>query len=764
MTRLCVVLSLFMIAPLSTMAQSNPFSSTVRSGEHGEFTRLVFQVPAGVSWAIRQTGQTRSVTFGETKFSFDLAQAFDRIGRSRLQALSPSDSGNGLDLMLACDCELRVFRDTPSYVVIDIAGPDRARPVSSKQPYWQRERSYRFGRKVSEPSAGRFSFPAKTYPSSPPEMGNTGFIDAGADRVEADPSVSAPASRSAVEISLPVLPRPVQEDGELEALEENLLQQIARALDQGLLEPASALQRRKEEPPEHAEPGENFSLVTSVDREIMELAPAGGSLTRSDICLEAGAFDLLDWETGEDVSTRIGQARSGLFGEFDNADVKELRTLVTTYLFFGFGAEAKRTMQLAEFPAMEKRYLYALADIFDGHRPLIENPFHGAHQCDSGAALWAVLAADHVPENTDKDAVMRFFSALPSHLRILLGSELSSLFVAAGDLSSADVILRAVRRSGAGSLPGIELAEADMAAAQDDHETARGKLAESVVSGNAHSAEALVRLVEEHWRTKKPLPPDMADLTAAYALELRNDPLGTDLRGAEVVALALTGRFDEAFQSLQAIRSIDGRMHETGALSRFMIALAGYSDDLTFLSYTLGLGETYAFPGRADVILPVAERLLALGFPAQSRDLLELLKGQEAVGEDGSLLLARAALALQLPHRAIIDILGNDSIQADRLRASAFWMKGSFADAAELSLQAEDPENAWRGLWHSGQMRGDAIPAAAPYQQLSELSGQIQLATIGSSEPTPLARAQALLDESKEIREKIAELRAQLEH
>lgn len=762
MIRWWFALCLCVALPLAGFAQSVPFASTVRSGEHGDFTRLAFRVPAGVSWTAGGTGESRSVTFGNTVFNFNLSEVFRRIDRSRLRTLAPSAGNNGLELTLACDCELRVFRDSQSYVVVDIVASSEAeRAFALPSSGLAGARNY-FRGFPADTASRRLSFdqsgPASETTDQPKpervgETSGTALPIGASDRPGGGPEIA---------VQLPLEIRSEDEDRELELLEGILLGQVTHAADQGLLETVSELAPDESEPPDTAEQGANYKIVTSVDREVMKLTPNGDLLAGVDVCASTGNLDLSAWETEEDAATRLGRARSEVYGEFDQIDAKALRDLTQTYLFFGFGAEARATMKLAPVAVPDDMYLRGLADIFDGNRPLAPNPFAGAHQCDSSAALWAILAAEEIPEGTDKEAVLRYFSALPPHLRNQLGPDVSTLFVSAGDPSSAAAILRAVTRSGGEDGPGMALAEAGIATLQEDHETAREKLEEAVVSGEEHSAEALVRLVDEHWRSREPLAPDVPDLAAAYALELRDDALGPDLRLAEVVALSLTGSFPDAFDRIMSLRSVDGRAQQTRALSRFMVALAAYSDDVTFLRYALGQAEAAAFPVEPDVILPVAERLLALGFPGQSRDLIERLQAEERVGKDGSLLLARSAIDLELPHRAMIDLLGNDSTEADHLRARALWRNGKIAQAAELSLQAGDGENAWRGFWHSGQGQEEADPEEGFYQRLSALSGQIGDAAADPPEVTPLAQARALLQGSESVREQIEDLRSQL--
>lgn len=752
---LLVVLIALAGLPQGALAQATIFPSTVRSGEHGAFTRLAFRAPENLSWKTRKSGSSVSVTFENTAFRFDLSQVFDRIDTSRLANIAQTAVGDGLELDLACECDLQIFRESRSYVVIDIRETSQTKPRFVLPAITSAGIQYRFG--AADPGRSVGSFSDLTVADS----GQTP-ASATAETPEPElPLISKMPEEIEEAFSLPLTVTPEHETRNLDALEGILLGQVGHAANQGLIETTSDLTPDETGRALPAAIGENFSIVTSIDREVMKLGPDGKPLSGETMCKQAADLDVPLWEGDGDIATRIGQLRAEVFKEFDRINKQALVRMAKTYLFYGFGAEAKQTLKLAGDAGPEFQYLIALADIVDGNVPLDRNPFADAHQCPGNTPLWAVLAAGEIGEGTDVASVQRAFSALPSHLRTNLGPGLSNLFVSAGDQAAAELILRAVVRTGAESSPGLDLAEAGIAALSEDHETVQEKLEEAVVSNEAGSAEALVKLVDEHWRSQKPLAPNLPDLAAAYAVEFRDDPLGADLRRAEVIALSLTGSFPEAFGKLQSIRTIDGRSRETEAMGRFLVALTDLADDVTFLRYALGQSGGDAFPVVPEVVLPVADRMLTLGFPGQARDLVEGLAPDHPLGEDGDLLLARSAVALDLPHRAMIDLLGNDSPEANRIRAEALWRNGKIGDAAQLSLQEGNPEAAWRGFWHTGQAQGDPDPDQGRYQRLSALSGQIAEAAEAPAVTTPLAQAQALLQDSAGIREQISELRQQ---
>lgn len=754
MKRWSLILALAAAFPAAASAQDAPFSSTVRSGEHGEFTRLVFRAPENAQWTSRKSGSTMIVAFGATEFNFDLSQVFQRIDTERLTSVRPTEANNGLQLNLACECDLDIFQNSLSYVVIDIREGGAQENSFSLDT---RLLPYRFQDRIQSDTPYTFGIDPVELTESETDLGIV--EDEIPENLEKD--LAGALIDQAGSLDLPLTVTPEDQSDELDRLENILLGQVGHAAGQGLVETTRELSVDQTLSNDEAPLGENFSIVTSVDREVRKLGPDVSLKPSEQQCRKIADLDVAKWKDEQDISTRIGELRSEIFGEFDKIDETALRRLAKTYLYYGFGAEAKQTLMMVSQPKPNQKYLLALADVLDDVSNTSDTAYAGLHHCESSAALWSVLAMEDVLDGTDKEALLRAFSGLPAHLRTHLGPRLSTLFAEAGDQATAEAILRAVARTGVTESPGLNMAEAEIAALKDDQATVQKKLVETVVSNELNSAEALVKLVEEHWKTQQPLAPDVPELAAGFAVEFRGDALGVDLRRAEVVALSMTGNFTEAFERIQEIRTVDGRGPETEAMERFLIALSSYSDDVTFLEFVLGPSETEAFPTDPEASVPVAQRLLELGFPGKARDIVERMQAGRTLNEESELLLARSAVALELPHRALIDLLGNSSAEADRVRAKAMFHSGAFEEAAQLSLQVEDLEGAWRGSWHAGQALKEVEKTDGKYPELAALSDQIENASQSPAEVTPLAQARALVEGSAEIRHSIEALRLQ---
>ena len=73
---LALALWIVFLTPFSA-AQTTP----IRSGEHTDFTRLVFPARAGLTWSVARAAPDRiTLTFDDPAMQFDTATVFDRIG------------------------------------------------------------------------------------------------------------------------------------------------------------------------------------------------------------------------------------------------------------------------------------------------------------------------------------------------------------------------------------------------------------------------------------------------------------------------------------------------------------------------------------------------------------------------------------------------------------------------------------------------------------------------------------------------------------
>lgn len=555
------------------------------------------------------------------------------------------------------------------------------------------------------------------------------------------------------------------------ASEQRLLQQIGRATNQGLLDIASSdtegdgnrqleLLGRADRP---INPLDNISVTSAIDRETGLIAQIQGQDRTDDHCMPNSSLAIHKWGDDTPFADQLGPLRNALVSEFDDIDSAGVRELAKFYLYFGFGAEARAMLaMLPEETRASKQTgtLMAMAQLLDGEELGINHPFSGQQGCDNDAALWSAIADGSIRKTANTDAIQQAFARLPVHLRVNFGPQLSAQFAEAGNLHIAEAILRSVSRSGVEIVPEINLAEAAIAELEGETEVVAEKLTEEVAERTESAPTALIDLIDLSYRERKALSPDVPELTASYELENRDSELGSQLRRAGVVSLALTGQFAQAFDELGRVTRHDGPTARADVMDPLMTLLTERADDVTFLKHGLVFAGQSTATEAAPVADLMARRLLDLGFAEQAQTLLQKL-ALEPENETRRLMMAEAALQQGKPHSALVELMGLEGSAANRLRAQALWRNGEFGRAGEYMLAEDDVNAAVRGFWHSENaeaIRTMTPSEDAPFGQVASVTSQISEISQDPEGLTPLAHARALVESSIGTRDNIEDL------
>jgi hypothetical protein len=559
------------------------------------------------------------------------------------------------------------------------------------------------------------------------------------------------------------------------ASEQRLLQQIGRAANQGLLDMAIAdaqidTSARQLNPlgrdGRPLDPLANIMITSAIDREAGLISRATED-SEPEFCLPDGTTAIYTWGNDSPFAEQLGPLRGALVQEFDDVNPATVMSLAKLYLFFGFGSEAKAMLNILpadRIAPQTKEIMMALADLVDGNTLPINHVFSGQQICEGNSPLWAVLADGTIKKGANSDAIQQAFGRLPGHMRVHLGPRLSSIFAEAGDSHVAEAILRAVSRTGVEDVPEMNMAEAAIADLAGDTETMAEKLTEEVTDRTENTPVALIELVALSYKERKALSPDVPDLIGSYEHENKDGELGARLRQAQIAALALTGRFHDAFQELKAVTKDDGPAARAQALDPLMTLLTERADDVTFLQYALVFAKQSTATEAAPVADLIARRLLDLGFADQAMSLLKKL-ALEPENEDRRLMLAEAALAQNKPQQALVELMGLDGTEANRLRAQALWRNGEYGRSGEYMQVAQDANQAMRGFWHSEDLEAIQMiepEADAPFRQVADMTTEIGETAKDPEGLTPLAHARALVESSQGTRGGIEELLNQL--
>ena len=738
-----------LLAAAAALAPTLAGAQTVvaRSGEHDGFSRIVLQMPQGAEWSLERGDRMVRLTVDQQSLRFDTSKVFERIPRTRLTALEQTEPGGDLTFTLGCDCAIDEFVQSGRFLVIDIAD---ARP----------EEVAPGGTDVVEAPADPLTLPV--LPDS-----SLAMLKAPAP-AGADDTPPRPASGTASTVSVG-----------LNRSEERLLEQIDRAMDQGLLEPRRRLKADDSTPADHAAkdvelPTEiqgnqvGVSVRNALDEGLARVRGNGMPAADAPTCLSGKLVAVQDWGTERPFSAQVSDLRALLYGEFDRVNPEAVLGLARLYLYFGFGAEAAGVLDLGRQNDLETRIIEALSDIMDGEDTREPNPFAGQQDCDGDVALWSVLAAGTLARPFDADAILLAFARLPAHLKSHLGPGLVRRFSDAGETDMASAILIATTRSGDATDPALIFAEASLDRARGNVEGWSGGMSEVIGSGSAQAPQAVIELIEATWESRGAIPPDMPVLLDAYALEYRDAAIGPDLRRAQVLALSLAGDVAGAQDRLAQVLAADGPEAQDAALLPFLTLLVERGSDLDFLRFGL---QQVATGGRGlpeELATALADRLVGLGFAEPAMALLKA-PASDAFARERRVLRARAALALDLPNRALVELLGLTGPDADRLRAEAMVRTGDLGQAAQAFLGAGAPEDAARGLWLSGAETLEPGLETTRYGQVADIAARLAVPPVataavdpdGDIPPSaPLREARDLIARSSETRGEILQLLA----
>lgn len=723
--------------PALAMAQS----VVIRSGEHDGYTRLVFDFASRVPWSVEKTASGAKLAFPEGGFRFDQSAVFSRISRGRLKNLEAAANGKSVTLDFACECQVTGFWHAGSMLVVDIIGVENSR----------REQAVTVAQALN-PAVGE-GFP--TLPMRAPSA-LAGLSPSALDK--ADPTLAQDETAQAD-------PQIATDMFELSRARDELVKQFGRAASQGLLTPGTVLPRARPNSDTGADteattgpPGNlDTSQVTSetlspqvrarssMDSAFMDIMNAQMMpLSQSRRCLDPALLDVATWATDATFWQQVSEKRAALTGEFDRMNEDALIALAQLYIHFGFGHEAKQVLNSAPEDSLRHRVLVALSDIMDTENAGQASPLHGQFDCDGRTALWASLAQAHLPSDQkfDTDEIVKAFAALPKHLRGHLGPILSKRFLDAGLTDASKMILRILNRTQDTVTSRSELvsAETERTAGQDARADARLKqLAES---NSASAVSALIDMIESLVQREKDVSYDMAQLAGAYAFEHRESAAAPALRRAQVLALASSGAFDEAYTVLETFQL------EQATELRPVLAdiLTRQAPEMAFLKHVLA-GRAGPFESLEQAVaINMARRLFDAGFTDAAANVLSARVNLET--RDGRLLRAEIALAQGLPRRAEVDLLGLDGREVNILRARARSMAGEHDQARDLYLSAGLTEDADREAWLAEATddparpprADDPVPRLARNRDLLEASNaaRAELRALLSANPAPV--------------------------
>ncbi len=767
-----------LLASLTSVANAQEIP--VRSGAHDGFARLVMRIPQGREWAISQTDQVARLTFKGHQSGFDTSEIFNLIDRRYISDVTGTSSS--LEIEFACDCIANSFVERNEFLVVDVSNRPTGTAVSSQDfvasvdwPMATRQLSFRAvpALDMADRSATRG---ASTSRKSPEKDSNQDVASAVPDRDVAptpltqntvsdprDTSIPQPARRAAFEEGLGALLPSADKPNEravrqLAATQQKLAESVAIAATRGILEPQqrqidlpldsvrpqidtgvfdSSIPEVTSNPKQAETDSLNLRITSSSDLPTRSIANELGSTSMGVRCVAPEQFAVESWGTDTPPAAKIAEFRAKLFTDLDRLDQEVALDLTKLFLHYGFGAEARQVLSIAPSLAENNPGLLEIADIMEhGQAPNGTYLRHFA-DCDSNIALWGIVAQSPLDpvQPINADAALRAVNALPLHLRRFIAPQLSRRLLEYGDEARAETALRSVDRTPGPTTADADLARADLQIAKGETDAARETLSGIVASNEQQSAEALIKFVDSHLEADTLIDSSVATLIEAYAIEMRGDPIGAELKRSHVLALAKSGQFDEAFDALSRMRYQDGG-EAKGELNALLLDIVTRTaPDVAFLERAFAHVNNPQNTLSPSVSAAMADRSANLGFPRLAESILDASEDLP-VSSRSRELRARIALDLGRPAEVHAQLFGVQSETADRLRAQANSMQQKHQAAVELydqlgernqSAQAALLAEDWARI--SEQEQNPFAPIAnvikAPMDTSEELDGML---------------------------------------
>lgn len=730
---------------LTGFASANPI--VVRSGNHDGFTRLVMQLPPEVQWEVSSVPGRQTLSFLGYEGGFDISRVFDFIPRDYLKEIAAYPSK--LELELACNCETEFFIEKGSFLVVDIIdGPPLSVNVLRTGVAHTRVRPQ-----------SNFAFGELLWQN---RNGDEDQVLVARKEQDVEPNSGNP---NAAGLS-------PQEADTVKATHRRLLKSVADATSRGIVEPStprldavkkSAVPERQPQIFDSSDQtdstirNEVSHLRVTNSRDLPEYVEDVDLMSSGVVCAEADAVNVPSWGGASDFHQQVSTLRRSLYSEIGRLDENIAVDLARTYVFFGFGAEAKETLRLSENLVFEHPALMDLADIVDFG--FAGNPrfVHKYSDCDSDLALWSILAAKTFANDqiANDNAALRALAKLPSHLRDFLAPILSQRFAKMGKTDAASIALRRLNLDERESVPNAELAKAHIENSSGNTASATKILSDLSNTNSIESPEALILYVENKRTNLAPIEANVALLTDAYAFELQDSPLGYELFRTNVVASALSGQFEKAFEIIRTSLS-DQSVEDKGELqSTVFAALGENASDVEFLDIVFEHFPDNSNAMQLSSVLAVAKRMQSLGFANDAAKMLVDIDDNYKDLET-KLLEAEVYLDLKKPDKTLEILHTISGRDADVIRAQALLRIGENARAFQLFQAANMSETAKRAAWLA-----DEWVELTP-QQSATFSGIRNLAEAAidpvSVEDGMVSATQTALDESASARAIVTDL------
>ncbi len=466
---------------------------SVRSGEHENFTRLVFDRPLSTEWTLEKSDLGHVLRF-DPATSIELRGLFELIPRERVRDVRAGEAEGEVELILNCDCrvEARLYRER--YLIVDTFDP-----------------AQEDGAAITEQASG----PVFLRPG-PPIL-----------------PIVLPDRPALSERAVPdAMPQPDPADTALQRRVDDaradLLSSLSQGSQDGLLDfidpPPDGMGEGR--PDLAARPLPLPDIPHLLLRSQTAIETARPEAPRPPLaCIDIALLDIGGWSTGDSFEDQIGMLRQKVYGEFDRTDPEAAKALARLYLHFGFGAEAMEIAMLHGDGSPPWMAIDAIGHIMDHDTPP-PSPPPGIEGCEGDLALWrALFDPEDLPSHPDdRLALKRSVLTLPSHLRQRLGVLAANRFLDAQAAEIANDLLAITRRNAVDQETGAVILGAQVQAAKGKTEEATETLEVLAEDDPRMTPQAMQSLVQLRLEKSEPITDDEIDLLETMLHEYRPTP------------------------------------------------------------------------------------------------------------------------------------------------------------------------------------------------------------------------------------------------
>lgn len=712
-----------LIALLFWASAAQSQSVSVKSGEHGAFTRLVLTYPKPVDWVLGRRANGYGVQIKGNSDPYDFSSVYQLITKDRLRSIWVDPTTGELQMGIDCYCHAIPFELDPRTLVIDIK--DGPPPKNSSF-----ELNLSDGR-----SAAPITAPPTRRPRTNPASGVS--YDWLSPHVPRPEGQVTPANQHE-DASHPVLPnRDVQRD----AFRYLLVDQVGRGATAGVI----TMEHPKADQGQVSEQDRTTAPPRQARAALDELPGISVSAERNskpdftvqgEICPPDTELDFNGWAGSDDAATELSRARAFLLSEFDVPDAKMVLAAVNTHLYFGFGAEARLLLSSMLPRRQQDPFRMSLSYLVEGEQPP-DNPFLNMQSCDSAASLWSVLATDSdtLLAHINGPAVSRTFLSLPQHLRAVLGPVTAMRLMKSGDGANAEVVKQSFERSVSPDNPAAALLEASQALQSGDPVGAEAALPTSKAA-----MDSLLLLVQARFDQRKAVEAKDLEALQAFAFEHGDGPLKPGLDRALAHAAALGNKFEAAFRYAAGQPDLERDI---------WLLLADVGSDAQLFDFAVGIDAAQRETLPSTLRSKVAERLVQAGLPNAAAGW--------ASGKDIAADLAARVALYNHDARAALRLLSDRLSETDpELLASAYAALGDLDRAESAYRSAGKTAEADRLLRWSGTWPSASDEKSAPWNDVTALLDPVDSAAA----LPPLRAGQARVTQSTSTRQAIDALLA----